>query len=107
MKGKIILWLVLTLVIIGWDYYKNRNGRKTFTAFGTFVWISSLATVGITMRPVLPLFAVHYILILAAWAGLMFYLWRGKYYWWIFALPVLTLLAFVGLNFLEGSRYES
>ncbi len=106
MKGKIILWLVLTLALIAWDYYKTRDIRKSFTAFGTFVWISSLAMLGVTMRPVLPVFAVHYILILISWGGLIFYLWRGKYYWWIFALPALTVLVFIGLNFLEGSRYE-
>ncbi len=106
MKGKIIVWLVLTIILIGWDFYRHRDIGKTFTAFGTFVWISSMAVIGITMRPVLPIFAAHYILILISWAALVYYLWRGKYYWWIFALPVLTVLVFIGLDFLEGSRYE-
>jgi hypothetical protein len=106
MKGKIVIWLAATLILIGWDYYKNRNAGKTLTAISTFLWIASVATVGITMRPILPLFATHYILVLTAWAGLIFYIWRDKYYWWIFALPAVTILVFIGLNFLEGSRYE-
>jgi len=106
MKGKIILWLAITLVAIGWEYYHHRNLRKTLIASGTFAWIATAATLGMTMRAILPLFAAHYLTILLAWAGLLFYLWRDKYVWWIFALPVVTMLAFVGLNFFEGSRYE-
>jgi len=106
MKGKIILWLAVTLVAIGWEYYHHRNLRKTLIASGTFAWIATAATLGVTMRPILPLFAAHYLTILLAWAGLLFYLWRDKYVWWIFVLPAVTMLTFVGLNFFEGSRYE-
>ena len=106
MKGKIIVWLVITLVAIGWEYYHHRNLRKTLIASATFVWIATAATLGITMRPILPLFAVHYLTILFAWGALLFYLWKNKYLWWVFLLPILTMLTFVGLNFLEGSRYE-
>ncbi len=106
MKGKIIVWLAVTLVAIGWDYYRHRNLRKTLMASGTFAWIATAATLGVTMRTILPLFAVHYLTILFAWGALLFYLWRGKYLWWAFALPVLTMVTFLGLNFLEGSRYE-
>lgn len=106
MKGKIILWLAVTVVVIGWDYYRHRNVRKTLIASGTFVWIATLATFGISMRTVLPLFAVHYVTILAAWGALMYYLWRGLYLRWVFVLPLVTAFAYFGLNFLEGSRYE-
>ena len=106
MKGKIILWLAATLILIGWEYYRHRNLRKSLIAFGTFVWIASMATVGITMRPVLPLFAVHYLSILLSLGALIYYLLRGKYLWWVFLLPAVTVLTFLELNFLEGSRYE-
>lgn len=106
MKGKIILWLLVTLVAIGWEYYHHRNLRKMLIASGTFAWIAAAATLGMTMRAIFPLFAVHYLAILLAWGALLFYLWKDKYFWWVFVLPVLTILTFVGLNFLEGSRYE-
>ena len=106
MKGKIIFWLTVTLVAIGWEYYRHRNLRKTLIASGTFAWIATAATLGMTMRAILPLFAAHYLVIVFAWAALLWYLWRDKYLWWVFVLPVLTLLTFLGLNFLEGSRYE-
>ncbi len=93
-------------MLIGWDYYRHRNIRKSLIASGTFVWIAALATFGITMRPILPLFATHYLAVLTAWGALMLYLWRGVYYRWVFVLPLLTVIAFFGLNFLEGSRYE-
>ena len=106
MKGKILFWLAVTVVLIGWDYYRHRNARKTLIASGTFIWIAVLATFGISMRPILPLFAVHYLVILASWGALMFYLWREVYLKWVFVLPLLTVIAYFGLNFIEGSRYE-
>jgi len=50
MKGKILFWLIATVV-----------------------YIASMATVGITMRTILPLFAVHYLAILASWVALIYY----------------------------------
>ncbi len=107
MKGKILLWLLVTVVLIGWDYYHHRDGRKSLIASATFVWIATLATAGMTMRSIVPLFAVHYLLIIAAWAALLLYLWRRTYVWWAFLLPLGTVALLVGLNFLEGSRYDS
>jgi len=106
MKGKIILWLIATVVFIGWDYYRHGDLRKSLIASGVMVYIASMATVGITMRPILPLFAVHYLVILASWVALIYYVWRGRMLWWVLLLPLLSVAAFVGLNFIEGSRYE-
>ena len=106
MKGKIILWLIATVVWIGWDYYRHGDLRKSLIASAVMIYIGSMATVGITMRPILPLFAVHYLTIVASWAVLVYYVWRGKMFWWVLVLPLLSVAAFVGLNFIEGSRYE-
>jgi hypothetical protein len=105
-KGKIVLWLIVTIVWIGWDYYRRGNLPKSLIASATMIYIASMAVVGMTMRPILPLFAVHYLAILASWVVLLYYVWRGKMFWWVLVLPLLSVAAFVGLNFLEGSRYE-
>jgi len=105
MKGKIIIWLAGTLLLVGLEYYRKRDLRKSLIASGTFAWIASMATVGITLRPILPLFALHYLLVLLSWGALIYYLLWGKYLWWMLILPIVTVLAFLGLNFLEGARY--
>ncbi len=105
MKGKIIFWLIATVLFIGWDYYRHGDLRKSLIASGVMIYIASMATVGITMRPILPLFAVHYLVILASWVALIYYVWRGSMLWWVLLLPLLSVAAFVGLNFIEGSRY--
>jgi hypothetical protein len=106
MKGKIVFWVIATIVGIGWDYYRHGDLRKSLIASAVMVYVSSMAVVGITMRPILPLFAVHYLSIVASWVVLVYYVWRGKMFWWVLVLPLLSVAAFVGLNFLEGSRYE-
>ncbi len=70
MKGKIIIWLAGTLLLVGLEYYRKRDLRKSLIASGTFAWIASMATVGITLRPILPLFALHYLLVLLSWGSL-------------------------------------
>ena len=106
MKGKIVFWLIATVVWIGWDYYRHGDLHKSLIASAAMIYVSSMAVVGITMRPILPLFAVHYLAIVASWVAVIYYVWRGKMFWWVLVLPLLSVVAFVGLNFLEGSRYE-
>ncbi len=105
MGGKILLWLVLTIVWIGWDYYRHGQLRKTLIASGVMIYIASMATLGMTMRPIVPLFVAHSLAIVASWVALIYYVGSGKLYWWVLALPLLSVAAFVGLNYLEGSRY--
>ena len=104
MKGKILFWLIATVVYIGWDYYRRGDLRKSLIASGVMVYIASMATVGITMRAILPLFAVHYLTILAAWVALIYYVWRGKMVWWVLGLPLVSVAAFVGLKGTSNNR---
>ena len=103
---RLLFVVLLTLGAIAFDWLRRRNLRKTLIALGTFLLLITLAIMGMTMRPVLPLFLAHLVLLAVAWLALFYYLWRGRYRWWIYWLPALTLLIFVALNFLEGSRYE-
>ena len=104
--SRLILWILLTLGLIGLEYWKRREWRRTLLATGSFLWILSLAVVGVTMRAVLPFFAAHILLIIVAWGALLYYLYRRRYLWWAVALPALTPLFFWLFNFFEGSRYE-
>ena len=104
--ARILFIVLLTLGAIAFDWVRRRDLRKTLIALGTFLLLITFAIMGMTMRPVLPLFLTHAVLLVIGWLALFHYLWRERYYWWIYWLPALTLLTFVALNFLEGSRYE-
>ena len=104
--GRLVAWILLTLALIALDAYRRKDLRKSLIALGSFALILGFAAMGLNMRAILPLFVAHILLILFAWSALLYYLLRGRYYWWAFWLPALSLALFVGLNFLEGSRYE-
>jgi len=104
--SRLILWIVLTLGLIAWEYHRHRAWRRTLLATGTFVWILSLAAVGLTMRTVLPFFAAQVLSVFLAWGALLYYLYARRYLWWAFLLPLLPIGLFILFNFFEGSRYE-
>ncbi len=106
MKALIILVILATLAIIFFQYSRNKNIKKLFIALVTFALILSLAVVGNLTRPVIPIFIAHTILIIIAWGGLMLYLIRERYYWWVIFSPVITIVLFLLLELLTGSGHE-
>ena len=106
MKAFILLTLLSTLVVIFFQYSRSRNLKKLLIALGTFGTVISLGIMGNITRQIMPLFMAHLILIVISWGGLIFYLIREKYYWWIIFSPVLTLGLFLLLEFLTGSGHE-
>ncbi len=106
MKAFIILVILATLAIIFLQYSRNKNLKKLLIALTTFSAIISLAVVGNVTRPVIPIYMAHLILIIVAWGGLMVYLVKEKYYWWIILSPVITIGLFLVLELLTGSGHE-
>ena len=106
MKALIILAILATLVIIFFQYSRNKELKKLFIALGSFLLIISLGVMGNLTRQVIPLFMAHIVLIVIAWGGLMVYIVRGKYYWWIIFSPVVTIGLFLLLELLTGSGHE-
>ena len=106
MKALIILAIIATVAIIFLQYSRNKNLKKLLIALATFGVIISLAVVGNLTRPVIPIFMAHLILVIAAWGGLMVYLVKEKYYWWIIFSPIITIGLFLVLELLTGSGYE-
>ncbi len=106
MKAVIILTILVTLSTIFLHYQKTKNVKKLFIALGTFAVIISLAVVGNLTRPVIPLFIAHLIFIITAWGGLILYLLRDRYYWWMIFSPVVTIGLFLLLELLTGSGHE-
>ena len=106
MKALIILSILATLAIIFFQYSRNKDLKKLFIALGSFLLIVSLGIMGNLTRQVIPLFMAHIVLIVLAWGGLMVYLVRDKYYWWIIFSPVVTIGLFLLLELLTGSGHE-
>jgi len=106
MKALIILGILVTLAIIFFQYSRQKDLKKLFIALGSFLLIISLGIMGNLTRQVIPLFMAHIVLIVIAWGGLMVYLMRDRYYWWIIFSPVVTIGLFLLLELLTGSGHE-
>ena len=103
MKAFIILTVFATLGIIFFQYSRNKDLKKLFIALITFAVIIALSVVGNVTRPVMPIFLAHMMLIIASWVGLVVYLVRERYYWWLIFSPVVTIVLFLLLETVAGS----
>jgi len=106
MKAFLVIAILLTFGLIFFLYSRNKDTRKLLTALGSFILIISLGIMGNITRPVLPFFLAHIILIVFAWVGLLYYLIRDRYVWWLIFSPVVTIVLFVIWSLIAGSRYE-
>lgn len=106
MKALIILAILATFGTVFFQYSRNKDLKKLFIALITFGIIIALAVVGNLTRPVMPIFLAHIMLIIVSWGGLIVYLIRDKYYWWIIFSPVVTIGLFLLLELLTGSGHE-
>ena len=106
MKALIILVIIATIAMIFLKYSKNKDMKKLLIALASFALIISLGVMGNLTRSVIPIFMAHLVLLILAWGGLLWYLIRGKYYWWIIFSPLVTIGLFLVLEFLTGSGHE-
>jgi len=72
----------------------------------SFALVVSLAIVGNLTRLVIPLYLSHLVLVVIAWGGVLYYLLRGKYLWWLIVSPIVTIAIFLLLELLAGSGHE-
>ncbi len=106
MKALLVIAILLTFGLIFFLYSRNKDTKKLLIAVGSFVLIISLGIIGNITRPVIPFFLAHIILIVFAWVGLLYYLIRGRYLWWLIFSPTATIALFVIWSLIAGSRYE-
>ncbi len=106
MKALIILLILATLAAIFFSYSRNKDLKKLFIALGSFLLIISLGIMGNLTRQIMPLFLAHIVLIILAWGGLIVYLVRDRYYWWVIFSPLVTIGLFLLLELLTGSGHE-
>lgn len=106
MKALIVLVILLTVAVIFFQYKRNKDLKKLLITLITFAVLISLGVVGNMTRPVMPIFLAHIILLIIALGGLMLYIFKERYYWWVIFSPVITIGLFLVLEFLAGSGNE-
>jgi len=105
MKALLVLAILATATLIFLQYRRNRDTRKLLIALGSFVLIVSLGIAGNITRMVFPVYIAHLVLLVAAWLGLLYYLMRNRYYWWLILSPLSTIGLFLLLELIEGSGH--
>ncbi len=106
MKALIVLTIIGTLLSVFFSYSRNKNLKKLSISLLSLFAIVSLSIVGNLTRQIMPLFLVHIVLIVFAWGGLVWYIVRDRYYWWIIFSPAVSLGLFLILELLVGSGHE-
>ena len=107
MVARVVILSLVTFLFIFLDYKKRKNIKKSLLAIFIFIFILCAAYMGwILMRIVAPIFVIHMLFIIAAYLALLWYLLRDKLYYYIVALPLLTIAIYFLLNYIDGSRYE-
>ena len=104
LKISIFISILLTIIVI--DYYKKKDTKKLLISLFLLFLIVSFVFFGLSLRAVLPLFLLYILSILLSVVALLYYIFKNRLLWWIFALPFGVELLFLILNFLIGSRYE-
>jgi len=105
MKVLSLLIILVTLGLIVYKFKKNKNLKNLLISLATFGFIVAESIMGGLTRPVMPIFMAHIILIIAAWGGLMIYVFKEKYYWWLVFSPMITIGLFLLLEFVGGSGH--
>jgi len=106
MKALLVLIILATIASIFLQFKRNRNIKKLLVALVSFGIIVSLGVAGNLTRAVFPIYITHLVLLILAWLGLLYYLIRDRYYWWLVLSPVFTIGLFLLLELLEGSGHE-
>ena len=106
MKALLVLIILATIAIIFLQFKRNRNSTKLLIALASFGIIVSLGVAGNLTRAVFPIYITHLVLLIFAWLGLLYYLIRDRYYWWLVFSPLFTIGLFLLLELLEGSGHE-
>jgi len=105
-KAVIVMAILATFGLIFLRYSRNKDMKRFLIALGSFILIITLGITGNITRPVIPFFLAHIVLIVFAWLGLLYYMLRDRYVWWLIFSPAVTLVLFVVWSLIAGSRYE-
>ncbi len=104
MKSIIILAILFAIGIIVFFYKRENNTQKMLLSFGFLVGIITWGIIGNTLHSIVPLFLAHITALIISYGGLLIYIFRDKFYWYIALLPMATLSLYLLLAFV-GNRH--
>ena len=107
MKTVIILAILATFVMIIVKYNKNRDIKTLFISTVSFAVMLYILWVGFRVSiAIFPLKILNIVLGFFSWGGIMYYILRGRYVWWVIFSPLIVPVSFVIFSLIGGSRYE-
>ncbi|OQX49916.1 MAG: hypothetical protein B5M46_02805 [Epsilonproteobacteria bacterium 4484_20] len=107
MKTVIILAILVTFVMAFVSYNKSRDLKKLLITLGSFIVMLYLLWVGFRVSvAIFPLKIANIVLGFFAWGGIVYYMLRDRYIWWVIFSPLLIPILFVLFSLVGGSRYE-
>ena len=104
MRLIIVLAILLAIGLIFLLYKKEANLQKMLISFAFLALIISLGIVGNMMRSVAPLFLTHLVAIAISYGGLLLYILRDRFYWYLGLLPVATLTLYLLLSWVGNEH---
>jgi len=104
MKFIIIIAILLSIGLTILTYKRKSDLKKLLLSFTLLATIISLGIVGNMMRSITPLFLTHMVAILMAYGGLIIYILRDKFYWYLSILPFATLGFYLLLSWLGNEH---
>ena len=107
MKALIAVAIVATFAMAFLAYRKNHDLTKMLLTLGSFVLMLYILWVGFRVSvAIFPLKIANIVLGFFSWGGIVYYMLRGRYVWWIIFSPILVPVLFVLFSLIGGSRYE-
>ncbi len=107
MKAIITVAILATFVMIFVTYNKNKDIKKLLITVLSFIGLLYLLWVGFRVSiAIFPLKIANIVLGFFAWGGIVYYILRDRYVWWVISSPLLVPLSFVLFSLIGGSRYE-
>jgi hypothetical protein len=106
MKALLILAILATFGVIFFQYSRKKDLKKLFIVLVSFAMTLTFAILGNVTRPIMPIYMAHIMLLIFSWGGIILYLVKERYYWWLIFSPVVTIGLFLLLEFLAGSGNE-
>ncbi len=107
MKGIIVVAILATFVMAFLTYRKTGDLKKLLITLGSFIVMLYILWVGFRVSiAIFPLKIANIVLGFFAWGGIVYYMLRDRYIWWLIFSPLLIPVLFVLFSLVGGSRYE-
>ncbi|MCF6206677.1 MAG: hypothetical protein L3J47_07295 [Sulfurovum sp.] len=107
MKALIILAIVATFGLIFFFFSRKRDSKKLLISMVTFGVMLYILWVGFRVSvAIFPLKILNIVLGFFAWGGMLYYILKDRYAWWVIFSPLIVPVLFVIFSLIGGSRYE-